>query len=121
MNPDDLAEALADLPEPLADTVSDLLARGTDRDHLTRLVDAYLRHPEWEADFERALAEEEQPDALADAVVSLLNSGADRTDVRHRLEAFHLQLLAEDRDEDDDVVLDVLDRLTEYSNPHQRL
>lgn len=37
-----------------------------------------------------------------------LNSGTERTDVRHRLEAFHLQPVAEDR-------------LNEYSNPHQRL
>ena len=101
--------------------MADFLSRGTNRVHMTSLLEAYLRHPEWEEDFERALDSAQNPDALVEAVVALLNAGADRALVRNRLEAFHLQLMSQDRDEDDDTVLEVLDRMTQYANPHQRI
>lgn len=112
-NPEDVIPA-GEIPPDLAATIRDLLARGTDPAHLRRLLDAFQLHREWEHEFERALSEPDPGDKLRDSVSFLIAGGAGRDQVRCRLEAFHLQLVSQDRDEDDDLVLDVLDSLTDF-------
>lgn len=103
------------IPDQLGVTVSELVSRGTDRDHVLALLEAYLRHPEWETEFEHALATEEEFTSLSGRVSNLISDGADAEQVRFRLEAFHLQLAGQGRDHDDDVVLEVLDELVGFS------
>lgn len=123
MSADDLTTALADprLPRPMADLMADFASRGTDPAHLVDLVTAYLAHPEWEQDFDRALTSADHSDDAADVAVSLLTGGADREQLTHWLGAHRFHLMSEDRDEEDDLVLEVLDRLTGFANPHQRI
>jgi hypothetical protein len=102
------------IPDQLAATVTDFVGGGTDRDHMSTLLDAYLAHPEWESVFERALATEDKFRALSGAVAGIVAEGAEAEQVRYRLEAYHLQLMSQDRDADDDVVLEVLDELVGF-------
>jgi hypothetical protein len=75
----------------------------------------------WEDEFEQAPASAEPLKDLSDRVSALIEGGADREQVRQRLEAFHVQLADAGRDDDDDVVLEVLDFLTGWCNPSQRI
>lgn len=102
------------IPGQLAATVSDFVSRETDAEHMLTLLEAYLRHPEWESEFEHALASEEQFKSLSNTVTRLISEGADAEQVRFRLEAFHLQLMSQNREADDDVVLEVLDELVGF-------
>jgi hypothetical protein len=58
---------------------------------------------------------------LSDTVSELIERGADREELRARLETFHVELSSAGREADDDVVLEVLDFLTGWRNPSQRI
>lgn len=75
----------------------------------------------WEEEFEQALASPDPLRRLSDKVRELVDGGADREALRQRLEAFHVALADAGRDDEDDVVLDVLDFLTGWCNPNQRI
>lgn len=102
------------MPDQLAATIVEFVGRGTDPNHMLTLLDAYLRHPEWETDFEQALASAEKFTRLSTVTAELMSKGADVHQVRFRLEAFHLQLVSQNREQDDDVVLEVLDELVGF-------
>jgi hypothetical protein len=58
---------------------------------------------------------------LRDVVTELLAAGADRARVQEQLEAFRVRLQEQDREDDEDTVLDVLDFVTGWCSPDQRL
>lgn len=109
--------ASGQLPKPLADLSADFVARAGDtveaRESMRDTLETYLRHPEWTPEFERALAAAEKFPAVSATAARLGADGAD-AEVRTWLNAFHLALLSADREEDDDVVLEVLDELTGF-------
>lgn len=64
----------------------------------------------------------EQPVACLRAVVqTLVAQGADRAAVEDELEAFRDWLRSHGRDDDEDIVLDVMDFLTGWSSPHMKV
>lgn len=109
----DVERSLAepDVPASFYALMLDYLAGGTDRGHVMCLLDAYRAHRDWELDFERSLTQDMTGKELSRLVQAMIADGADRTALRYRLEAFALQLRDQDREPDDDVVLEVLDRL----------
>lgn len=54
-------------------------------------------------------------------MTELLAAGADRARVQEQLEAFRVRLQEQDREDDEDTVLDVLDFVTGWCSPDQRL
>jgi hypothetical protein len=77
--------------------------------------------PDWFTTFERGLSAPEPLKGLRDVVAELLAAGADRNRVQDRLEAFRVRLREQDRETDEDTVLDVLDFVTGWCSPDQRL
>jgi hypothetical protein len=77
--------------------------------------------PDWFGAFERGLGAPQPLTGLRDAVAELLAAGADRTRVQEQLEAFRGRLREQDREDDEDTVLDVLDFVTGWCSPDQRL
>ena len=75
----------------------------------------------WFADFEAALRSAKPTESLRDTVARLLDSGNDREVIQQSLEQFRLVLREADREAAEDVVLEVLDFLTGWCSPHQRL
>jgi hypothetical protein len=75
----------------------------------------------WDDEFEQALASADPLRDLSDRVSALVEGGTDREELRQRLESFHVRLAEAGRDDDDDVVLEVLDFLTGWANPSQRI
>jgi hypothetical protein len=73
-------------------------------------------------EFERAL---QQPGArdqnLAAVVKNHIAGGQDRADVLAALTRFREQLADAGRDEDEDVVLEVMDYVVGWASPHQKL
>jgi hypothetical protein len=106
------------LSAPLAALASDVVARAGNtaeaRDSMRDTLATYLRYPEWTDEFERALASADQFHAASDAVARLIAAGADPELLPVWLNAFHLELLSQDRDQDDDVVLEVIDQLVGF-------
>jgi hypothetical protein len=75
----------------------------------------------WEDEFESALAAAEPLQHLSGKVSEFLEAGADREELRVRLEAFHVKLADAGREDDDDVVLEVLDYMTGWCHPSKRI
>jgi hypothetical protein len=71
--------------------------------------------------FEAALATDAPTEDLRAAVAGLISEGADREEIRAELEAWRAELREQGRDEDEDVVLEVLDFLTGWSSPHMKI
>ena len=67
--------------------------------------------------FEAALSRETPLEALIDQVRVLLQEGYDRQALTEELQDFMLALRAQGRDGQEDIVLDVLDRLTGWASP----
>jgi hypothetical protein len=106
------------LPDPLAALAGDFVTRAgnTDdaRESIRGTLETYLSHPEWTVEFERALASDDQFRAVSDTAAGLVADGADPDQVQSWLNGFHLALMSEQREQDDDVVLEVLDELTGF-------
>jgi hypothetical protein len=115
-----LADLLASgrLPEPLTALAADFVTRAGDTDNaresMHTVLATYLRHPQWTPEFERALTSDDRFHAVSDLAARLIADGAGPDEVRRWLNGFHLALLSERRDEDDDVVLEVLDQLAGF-------
>lgn len=75
----------------------------------------------WVEDFERSLTSPDPTERLRAVVADLIAAGADRERVQEQLELFRGQLRSHDRDADEDIVLEVLDFLTGWCSPHQRI
>lgn len=105
------------LPEPLAVLAADFVARAGNteaaRESMRGTLETYLRHPEWTPLFEAALASADRFQAVSATAARLIADGTG-TEVQDWLNAFHLALMSEDRERDDDVVLEVLDDLTGF-------
>jgi hypothetical protein len=103
------------LSAPLTALASDFVARAGNtteaRDSMRDTLATYLRYPEWTDEFERALTSDDRFAAVSDAAARLIAAGADPALVPVWLNAFHLELLSQDREQDDDVVLEVIDQL----------
>lgn len=78
-------------------------------------------NPHWINDFEHALASNDPTGHLRTAVAELVAAGADREVVQAQLESLRLQLRNQNRDAEDDVVLEVLDFLTGWCSPHRKI
>jgi hypothetical protein len=73
-------------------------------------------------EFELALQQLGQRDQnLAAVVKNHLAAGQDRADALAELTSFREQLADAGRDEDEDVVLEVMDYLVGWASPHQKL
>lgn len=68
-----------------------------------------------------ALQAEVPLEALVDVAKRRLAEGTERDDLVAELERFRLVLQQDDRDTDEDLVLDLLDFITGFSSPHQRI
>jgi len=68
-----------------------------------------------------ALRSDEPLDNLRRAVDGQLSAGVSREAINARLEVVRSELRAEGREDDEDVVLDVMDFVTGWSSPHMRL
>lgn len=114
---DDLLDSES-LPPELATTAADVVARAGNtaeaRESMRHTLDAYLRHPEWEAEFERALTSKQQLRDVSATAADLISRGADPDQLKAWLNAFHLHLMSQDREQDDDVVLEALDELVGF-------
>jgi hypothetical protein len=75
----------------------------------------------WSETLERALASETPTLTLRDAVVRAREEGVARERLQEQLEALRARLRHEGREEDEDVVLEVLDFLSGWSSPHLRI
>jgi len=77
--------------------------------------------PDWFTTFERGLSAPEPLWGLRDVVAELLAAGTDRARVQEQLEAFRIRLREQNREHDEDTVLEVLDFVTGWCSPDQRL
>jgi len=106
------------LSAPLAALASDFVARAGNtteaRESMGDTLATYLRYPEWTDEFERALTSDDQFGAVSDAAARLIAAGADPELLPVWLNAFHLDLMSQDREQDDDVVLEVIDQLVGF-------
>jgi hypothetical protein len=113
-----LDELLASLSAPFAALVSDFVARAGNtaeaRESMRDTLATYLRYPEWTDEFERALTSDDPLGAVSSVAARLVALGADPALVPVWLNAFHLSLLSQERDADDDVVLEVIDELVGF-------
>lgn len=73
------------------------------------------------SDFQAALASEEPREGLRQAVAHELQGGASRENVLAQLEQLRADLRARDRENDEDVVLEVMDFVTGFCSPNMRL
>jgi hypothetical protein len=72
--------------------------------------------------FEGALRGVDAYAGLRQVVKDLVESGTDREGLRQELEAFRVEFRSKGgREDQDDVVLDVLDDLTGWTSPHRKL
>lgn len=72
-------------------------------------------------DFYKALASDTPLESLRRAVADKLETGVPREQLVGELEELRLDLRRSGRQEDEDVVLEVMDFLTGFSSPHMRL
>jgi hypothetical protein len=72
-------------------------------------------------DFYAALASEQPLERLRRTVARELESGVPRERLVAQLEDLRADLQANGREDDEDVVLEVMDFLTGWSSPHMRL
>jgi hypothetical protein len=73
------------------------------------------------SDFQAALASEEPREGLRQAVAHELEGGTSRENVLAQLEQLRADLRARGREDDEDVVLEVMDFVTGFCSPHMRL
>lgn len=71
--------------------------------------------------FEIALVTERPTKALTEAVEALLTAGNSRDELLAELESFRQHLQQQDRDTDEDRVLEVMDFLVGWSSPHMKI
>ena len=76
---------------------------------------------DWPPAYEEALAAPEPTRALREAVVRARESGVARDVVERQLRALREHLQRAGRDEDEDVVLEVMDFLAGWSSPHMKI
>jgi hypothetical protein len=76
---------------------------------------------DWPASFEEALGAEEPTRTLRDVVVRARQDGTDRDAVMAQLRALREHLSAAGREDDEDVVLEVMDFLVGWSSPHMTI
>jgi len=79
------------------------------------------RDPDWFAIFEKAIDTSEPTNSLRKSIVILRNDGFTPEELQVKLELFRKKLLTENREDDDDVVLDVLDFLVGWCSPGQEI
>jgi len=72
-------------------------------------------------DFNAALASEKPLERLRRTVERELEAGVQRERLIAQLEDLRADLRASGRENDEDVVLEVMDFLTDWSSPHMRL
>lgn len=72
-------------------------------------------------DFYAALASEKPLESLRRAVARELEAGVPRERLIAQLEELRADLRRSGREEDEDVVLEVMDFITGWSSPHMRL
>jgi len=72
-------------------------------------------------DFYAALASEKPLEELRRSVAGELGAGVPRAQLIAQLEDLRADLRASGREDDEDVVLEVMDFLTGWSSPHMRL
>jgi hypothetical protein len=75
----------------------------------------------WPASFEEALAAPDPTLALREAVVAAREAGTDRDTAEGQLRALRDHLRQAGRDEDEDVVLEVMDFLVGWASPHMKI
>ena len=73
------------------------------------------------ASYEEALASSNPVERLRDAVARELDGGADRDVVYRALDELRLDLRRSGEETEEDAVMDVMDFLTGWCSPHQRL
>lgn len=71
--------------------------------------------------FKAALATDQPVQELRNAVQNLLHQGAARNDLLLHMEALRNQLQKDQREADEDAVLDVMDFLVGWCSPHMEL
>ena len=76
---------------------------------------------DWPASFDEALSAPEPTLRLREAVVRAREAGVDRDTVQGQLQALRTHLRDAGRDEDEDVVLEVMDFLAGWSSPHMKI
>jgi hypothetical protein len=76
---------------------------------------------DWPASFEAALGAEEPTPALRAEVVRAREGGMDKDTAMAQLTALREHLRAADREDDEDVVLEVMDFLAGWSSPHMTI
>jgi hypothetical protein len=76
---------------------------------------------DWPSSYEQALTAPDPTIALRTAVVEARSAGTDRDTVQRQLVALRTHLQQEDRDADEDVVLEVMDFLAGWSSPHMHI
>jgi hypothetical protein len=76
---------------------------------------------DWPASFEEALGADGPTAALRAAVVSVRRAGTEQGTAMAQLTALRNHLRAAGREEDEDVVLEVMDFLAGWSAPHTRI
>ncbi|HEU5159764.1 MAG TPA: hypothetical protein VFU43_22405 [Streptosporangiaceae bacterium] len=75
----------------------------------------------WFEEFENALGSSDATQALRGTVARILAADNDREQVRLALEEFRVALREQNRESDEDVVLEVLDFLTGWASPHMKI
>jgi hypothetical protein len=76
---------------------------------------------DWPPAYEEALAAAEPTLALRGAVVRVREAGLDRDTVEGQLRALREHLQRAGRDEDEDIVLEVMDFVAGWSSPHRKI
>lgn len=76
---------------------------------------------EWPEGWEEALGGDAPTAALRGAVVDARSSGGDKDALLRQLGALRAHLAGSAREDDEDVVLEVMDFLAGWSGPHMRI
>ncbi len=71
--------------------------------------------------FEAALHSENPVLCLRNVVQDMVDKGRDQASLVAELEAFRTMLQAEGRDNDEDIVLDVMDFVVGFCSPHMKI
>ena len=71
--------------------------------------------------FSAALSSERPLECLRTVVQALIEQGHERPSIERELEDFRIRLQQEGRDQDEDIVLDVMDFLVGWCSPHMKV
>jgi hypothetical protein len=74
-----------------------------------------------ELQFEEALKSENPPKSLTELVKRLLKEGVKHEDIDKEVSRFHLFLMSQGRDEDDDIILELGTALDGWCHPDYKL